>query len=129
MKGSLLGAGAIFQPGRSDEPRLEVSEAVTSLECLGNLGLLCTCSSQDATCQLCGWRFEVHREEEDRVGNPRVKTERDLGRGRPQVDTRLSPVGQEKLALEGAKLPGCPPPHSPGHGVWAQGGTRGADHS
>lgn len=26
-----------FQPGLSDEPRLEVSEAVTSLECLGSL--------------------------------------------------------------------------------------------
>ena len=45
------------------------------------------------------------------------------------MDTGLSPVGQEKLALEGAKLPGHPPPHSPGHGVWAQGGTCGADHS
>ena len=31
-----------------------------------------------------------------------MKTERDLGRGRPQVDSGLSPVGQEKPALEGA---------------------------
>ena len=97
LKGAQLrGSGAVdyegvfvrlwghFQPGRSEEPRLEVSEAVTSLECPGNLRHPCTCSSQAASCQLCGWRFEVHREKEDKVGNHLVKTERDLGRGGPR---------------------------------------------
>ena len=36
-EGVCVGPQGRFQLGLPDEPRLEVSEAVTSLECLGNL--------------------------------------------------------------------------------------------
>lgn len=117
MKGFLVGPQGRFQLGLPDEPRLEVSEAATSLECLGNSHHPCTHFLPRPPCASSVVGDLRYREEKDKAGESPRKTERDLGKGEaPDGLWTVSLAGQEKPALRV-------------HGVWAQGIPRGADHN